>query len=252
MAITKNDILATYNQLYAADNGISKTFDQLSPREIVEALLVYMIDNTGGGGGGGLTVPQVTSAIQAATNIDNLETLLADIVLNTSTVDDILAKLPNLISGRLPVDVSALTVTVDNANLEISNDAGNPIPVTGTINTGLIQPLTDTQLRATPIPIALGLSNAVMLEVPALNLGAAGTIQTVSFTDIVSLEIKPRSNTEIWYTFDVDGFTNNTYKTINGVGQHFEFGQNGRKFTGNLYLQDPTNSNTLVEFAGFF
>jgi hypothetical protein len=37
--------------------------------------------------------------------------------------------LPALVGGRLPVDVEALNVTVDNAALEIANDAGNPIPV---------------------------------------------------------------------------------------------------------------------------
>lgn len=89
-------------------------------------------------------------------------------------------KLPALVGGKIPVDVASLSVTVDNANLEISNDAGNPIPIsdaggsitvdgsvsvsnfpvtqaisgTVTANTGLSQPLTDAQLRATPVPIS--------------------------------------------------------------------------------------------------
>ncbi|HMW08577.1 MAG TPA: hypothetical protein PLP33_29415 [Leptospiraceae bacterium] len=41
----------------------------------------------------------------------------------------LLGKLPTLVSGRLPVDVQSLTVSVDNASIEISNDVGNPIPM---------------------------------------------------------------------------------------------------------------------------
>ncbi|MFM6248716.1 MAG: hypothetical protein ACKPEQ_06130, partial [Dolichospermum sp.] len=54
-------------------------------------------------------------------------------------------------------DVSSLNITVSNASLEISNDVGNPIPVSGTVtaNTGLSQPLTDTQLRAIAVPVSM-------------------------------------------------------------------------------------------------
>jgi hypothetical protein len=43
-------------------------------------------------------------------------------------------RLPSaLVGGRLPVDVQSLSVTVNNAQLEIANDSGNPIPVSGTV-----------------------------------------------------------------------------------------------------------------------
>ena len=38
-------------------------------------------------------------------------------------------KLPALVGGKIPVDVASLNVTFDNANLEISNDVGNPVPI---------------------------------------------------------------------------------------------------------------------------
>lgn len=46
-------------------------------------------------------------------------------------------------------------VTVSN-EVEVTNNSGNPIPVSGTVtaNTGLSQPLTDTQLRATAVPVS--------------------------------------------------------------------------------------------------
>lgn len=45
----------------------------------------------------------------------------------------IVQKLPNLINGRIPVDVASLSVSVSNSQLEIANDVGNPIPVSGNI-----------------------------------------------------------------------------------------------------------------------
>jgi hypothetical protein len=46
-------------------------------------------------------------------------------------------------------------VTVSN-EVEVTNSSGSPIPVSGTVtaNTGLTQPLTDTQLRAASVPIS--------------------------------------------------------------------------------------------------
>jgi hypothetical protein len=61
------------------------------------------------------------------------------------------------ISGTLPAFTSTPTFNIGTAPaLEISNDVGNPIPVSGTVtaNTGLSQPLTDTQLRASAVPIS--------------------------------------------------------------------------------------------------
>lgn len=48
-----------------------------------------------------------------------------------------------------------INVTVSNSATEITNDVGNPIPVSGTVtaNTGLLQPLTDAQLRAVELSI---------------------------------------------------------------------------------------------------
>ncbi|MFM6255040.1 MAG: hypothetical protein ACKPEQ_38910, partial [Dolichospermum sp.] len=66
-------------------------------------------------------------------------------------------RIPALSNGKIPVDVSSLNITLNDASLEISNDVGNPVPVSGTVtaNTGLSQPLTDTQLRANAVPVSM-------------------------------------------------------------------------------------------------
>lgn len=44
--------------------------------------------------------------------------------------------LPTLVDGKVPVDIGTnIDVTIDNTSIEVSNDIGNPVPVSGTINT---------------------------------------------------------------------------------------------------------------------
>lgn len=64
---------------------------------------------------------------------------------NTS-LSNIDGKLPTLSSGRVPVEIGAQSLV----NVEVSNDSGNPIPVSG--------PLTDTQLRASAVPVSPNVS----------------------------------------------------------------------------------------------
>ena len=58
-----------------------------------------------------------------------------------------------------------------------------PVPVSGTVNTGLSQPLTDTQLRATPVPI----SGTVAIDASLLATGAKQDSQTALLTTLNSL-----------------------------------------------------------------
>ena len=80
---------------------------------------VIVVDSTGSptSSGGGSTSD--ASAANQLTQITKL-----------TSID---GKLPALVSGRLPVDVQSLNVNVSNAQLEIANDVGNPIPVSGTV-----------------------------------------------------------------------------------------------------------------------
>lgn len=116
-------------------------------------------------------------------SLNYIETNTGDLLIKVDSTNTYLSslnnKLPVLSSGRVPVEVGSLNITLDNAQLEIandsgnpipvtiqnagleiSNDTGNPIPITGTVaaNTGLSQPLTDTQLRASNVSVALGVS----------------------------------------------------------------------------------------------
>lgn len=72
----------------------------------------------------------------------------------------LLAKIPTLVSGRIPVDGSGVTQPVSLASVPSHGVTGTfwqttqPISGTVTANTGLTQPLTDTQLRATAVSVS--------------------------------------------------------------------------------------------------
>lgn len=64
-----------------------------------------------------------------------------------------------------------------SGTVEVMNDAGNPLPVSGTVtaNTGLVQPLTDSQLRAAAVPVAGPLTDT---QLRASAVSVSGTVST--------------------------------------------------------------------------
>lgn len=83
-----------------------------------------------------------------------------------ATLSTLSGKVPaglTVASTRLLVDGSGVTQPVSGplTNTELR---ANPVPVSGTVsaNTGLAQPLTDTQLRATPVPVSGSVSTGLV------------------------------------------------------------------------------------------
>ncbi|MBD2201802.1 hypothetical protein H6G33_10625 [Calothrix sp. FACHB-1219] len=74
----------------------------------------------------GLTV--IAGKLQVET-ISSSDATAANQVIANNYLETIDGKLPDLISGRIPVDISSMSVTVSNTQLEISNDEGNPVPI---------------------------------------------------------------------------------------------------------------------------
>jgi hypothetical protein len=87
-----------------------------------------------------------------------------------SSLSSIDGKLPALSSGRVPVDVGT---SISIGEVEVNNDSGNPIPVSGTVTaTG---PLTDSELRASAVPVA-----------PAVEQGSGVTTSTTQRVTLAS------------------------------------------------------------------
>ncbi len=216
-----------------------------TPVEIQVTADGYLITSPVGGGGGGGDASAANQVIQIA----RLDTIISDIAsLGTeATLANIQAVLGDKATEATLEAVRVLVADIDStlgslgteATLEAARD------LISQINTSVSN-------IETSVGQINDLTNAVMLRIPPLDLGVAGTVQSVAFTDIVSLEFKPRTNTEIRYAFDPTDIGNGIYNTLEGIGQSYEFAQSKRKFTGNIYFQDPVNDNTEIEFTGFF
>jgi hypothetical protein len=146
------------------------------------------IISSGGGGGDASSANQLLQLTE-----------LEEINIDLDSLTSINNKLPALIGGKIPVDITSLNVTVDNANLEISNDIGNPIPISdgggsitidGTItanagtnlNTSLLALETGGNLSDIKTSINPTLSNysSVGANVTANIKGSSGIINAIS------------------------------------------------------------------------
>ena len=81
-------------------------------------------------------------------------------------------------------------VTVTN-EVEVTNSSGSPIPVSGTVtaNTGLTQPLTNTELRLTAVPVSLASAPVT----PVTDNGGSLTVDgTVTVNDMTSGNAKTK------------------------------------------------------------
>lgn len=86
--------------------------------------------------------------------------------------------------GRLAVSLDGESVTI-GAEVEIKNDAGSPVPVTG--------PLTDAQLRAVAVPVSTGLVPLTDVQLRATPVPVSGTVaatQSGAWTEANSAAIK--------------------------------------------------------------
>jgi hypothetical protein len=163
---------------------------------VAEVLLENNIGTGGGGGGGGITQAEVQAAIEAATNIDDLESLLTDLS----------SRLPSTLSSdRLKVDGSGVTQPV-SGTVEITNDVGSAIPVSAaslplptgastsanqvTGNTSLASidtktPALGATTAANSTPVTLA-TDGVFINSVGANSDAAATTDTGTFS-LISL-----------------------------------------------------------------
>lgn len=105
----------------------------------------------------GSVLTELGQKLEAGQSVELGATTLAALETIHSIIDSGTVELGATSLAALESITAAVSGTVAvSGSVEVSNDAGNPLPVSGTVtaNTGLSQPLTDTQLRATPVPVS--------------------------------------------------------------------------------------------------
>ncbi len=125
------------------------------------AVAVPVTDNSGSltvdDGGGSITVDgpltdaqlRATAVPVSGTISTGLSQPLTDTQLRASNVDINITNPSLAVTGTFWQATQPVSGPLTDAQLRAT-----PVPVSGTISTGLSQPLTDTQLRATPVPIS--------------------------------------------------------------------------------------------------
>ena len=126
-----------------------------------EKPLIHVVDGSGN---------KVPATVYMLTSGGGGDASAANQVIGNTSLSNIDGKLPVLVNGKVPVDIASLSVTVNNANLEISNDVGNPVPVSGTFWQAT-QPVS-----ASSLPLPSG--------------AATSSLQTTANTSLSSIDAK--------------------------------------------------------------
>ena len=142
--------------------------------------------------------------------LSNINSLL------TAIWEGIRDRIPALSNGKIPVDVElgGVSISLGDTPLQIANDDNNPVPIsdaggsitvdgsvsisnfpaTQVVNTGLSQPLTDAQLRNTPVSVT-GTFWQTTQPISAANLplpsdAATSALQTTGNISLASIDTK--------------------------------------------------------------
>lgn len=143
-------------------------------------------------------------------------------------------------------------VTVSN-EVEVTNSTGNPIPVSGivTANTGLTQPLTDAQLRATAVPV----NESLIVNQGSLflysSVGTYGTFDCGADADYVVFN---RAGGGGGFTQKLEFSTTSDFATAYDTlsGSFAIFAEKYITNTGDLVSQEPTNALLSSNDSGSF
>ena len=173
------------------------------------------------------TIPAVETGLAKDVNIG----IVTETAPATDTASSGLNGRMQRIAQRLTSLIALLPAALGAGGGLKVDGSGTALPVSGTVSTGLSQPLTDTQLRATPVPVSGTVSTggltdtqlrASALPVSSTDTTTSGTIALVSQS--VALALNGKSGVAIqitgtWVgTLQFEGTVDGTnWVTINGV-----------------------------------
>jgi hypothetical protein len=118
---------------YLPLDGLGLTYSQEEARQAIANAEAAANINPGNGSGEPATIDFGTKTDAATMPIGGvgINGWLSSIKEFVGSIKDLISdRIPALSNGKIPVEVASLSVTINNASLEISNDVGNPVPVT--------------------------------------------------------------------------------------------------------------------------
>ena len=161
MTITKQQLVDKYNEVYAADNGVNKTFVQLTKDEKVEALLQFVTAISGGDAAGANQ-----TAVQANPGSDATKA----IAIQGITGGKSLPVTGTFWQATQPVSVVSLPLPTDAATSVLQTTANTSL---GSINTKI--PALGQALAAASTPVVLPAAQITALT-PPTSVGLTGTL----------------------------------------------------------------------------
>ena len=206
---------------------------------------------------------QANSAGSPAKSAENVETAInttnaalgatADAAANSDTGSFSLLSFAKRLQQRLTTLLDRLpTLTVTSTRLLVDG-SGVTQPISGTVtaNTGLSQPLTDTQLRATPVPVSGTVTADTGLSQPLTDtqLRASAILVTPALSSSGNTSAQTAATGTNWTAFSSQALKQLTIS--NQTGATLEFRQDGAGVgfqvpTANFYtFFGLTNANQL-------
>lgn len=140
------------------------------------------------GGSTVITLEQQTSFCKSTDKLQILATIYGESSTSSNVTVVNSLPIPVDIGGNGTITITSGTVTVQN-EVEIKNESGNPVPVSG--------PLTDSQLRASAVPVAPNITRGSgTIDINTTRVSLASDDLTVStLTSINNRQAVPRTPT---------------------------------------------------------
>ena len=161
MTITKQQLVDKYNEVYAADNGVNKTFVQLTKDEKVEALLQFVTAISGG---------DASAANQTAVQANPGSDATKAIAIQGITGGKSLPVTGTFWQATQPVSAVSLPLPTDAATSVLQTTANTSL---GSINTKI--PALGQALAAASTPVVLPAAQITALT-PPTSVGLTGTL----------------------------------------------------------------------------
>jgi len=192
MTITKQQLVDKYNEVYAADNGVNKTFVQLTKDEKVEALLQFVTAISGDASAANQTAVQANPGSNASKAI----------AIQGITGGKSLPVTGTFWQATQPVSAVSLPLPTDAATSVLQTTANTSL---GSINTKI--PALGQALAAASTPVVLPAAQITALT-PPTSVGLTGTLPpglTYESTDTITRAANATIYTASAPNFDVYG-----------------------------------------------